>query len=481
MWSPDLIIVTGAPSTPRNPFSRVKDSARKIYQKKDEIGVPLTSNENKKKAADREVTEIKAKKEEEKQKNAEEENKKRKTPEEERKTAAKLKRKEQEEADKEKHRAFENKPTKETVDEMPIVKAVNKAAAKPVDEGVNTAVFDDDFGKDDSLGSNTLDIHSIQEHGQGLNQWIPLENCKSGEVLLSAEFVPLKSVQDSKAIENTVKQDSTKEALKQTEHVVKVSKEETVLSKHVKPLEDVLGETMKHVLEVAQEEQVSVAASEPASEPVKVVEVEQKQTVPGQKTLDIIALQEYQKFVPLTLGEKSIEVKKSLHSTPVKEATKEIKADRNITENAKLKDPKDIKASKEAERKPTETITETKDSKVVTTIVQQSKKEKKETIIPDSAMSKPQEKLEAEKTHINVINARDIEKKDKFGKADPNIRTVATEDGEKDGPLDVWIKQKKKKKEERIYHVKTEAEQIIFIKPHTSQMLCKLEKLTFLY
>ena len=97
-------------------------------------------------------------------------------------------------------------------------------------------------------------------------------------------------------------------------------------------------------------------------------------------------------------------------------------------------------------------------------------------------MSKPQEKLEAEKTHINVINARDIEKKDKFGKADPNIRTVTTEDGEKDGPLDVWIKQKKyKSKEERIYHVKTEAEQIIFMKPHTSQMLCKLEKLTFLY
>merc|ERR1711892_1618623 len=88
-------------------------------------------------------------------------------------------------------------------------------------EGVNIAVFDEDFGKDDSLGSKTLDIHSIQEHKQMLNQWIPLENCKSGEVLLSAEFVPHGSVQHSKGIESTVKPDSTKEALKQIEPTVK--------------------------------------------------------------------------------------------------------------------------------------------------------------------------------------------------------------------------------------------------------------------
>merc|ERR1712106_320884 len=88
-------------------------------------------------------------------------------------------------------------------------------------EGVNIAVFDDDFGKDDSLGSKTLDIHSIQQHRQMLNQWIPLENCKSGEVLLSAEFVPHGSVQKSKGIESTVKPDSTKEVLKQIEPTVK--------------------------------------------------------------------------------------------------------------------------------------------------------------------------------------------------------------------------------------------------------------------
>merc|ERR1711892_896960 len=88
-------------------------------------------------------------------------------------------------------------------------------------EGVNIAVFDDDFGKDDFLGSKTLDIHSIQEHKQMLNQWIPLENCKSGEVLFSAEFVPQGSVQKSKGIESAVKEDSTKEDLKHIEPTVK--------------------------------------------------------------------------------------------------------------------------------------------------------------------------------------------------------------------------------------------------------------------
>merc|ERR1712105_543409 len=80
-------------------------------------------------------------------------------------------------------------------------------------EGVNIAVFDDDFGKDDSLGFKTMDITVIQEKQKLLNQWIPLENCKSGEVLLSAEFIPLASIQqgetkpvDSKSFDDDKKQ-----------------------------------------------------------------------------------------------------------------------------------------------------------------------------------------------------------------------------------------------------------------------------------
>merc|ERR1711915_771645 len=61
-------------------------------------------------------------------------------------------------------------------------------------ENLNISVFDEDFGKDDTLGSATLDLRSVQEYKYLKNQWIPLQNCKSGEVLVSAEFLPLSDI-----------------------------------------------------------------------------------------------------------------------------------------------------------------------------------------------------------------------------------------------------------------------------------------------
>merc|ERR1712002_744437 len=84
-------------------------------------------------------------------------------------------------------------------------------------EGVNIAVFDDDFGKDDSLGNKTMDIIDIQENMKVLNKWIPLENCKSGEVLLSAEFIPLASIQKGENIAKPVDSKSFEEDKKQIE------------------------------------------------------------------------------------------------------------------------------------------------------------------------------------------------------------------------------------------------------------------------
>merc|ERR1739838_497711 len=71
-------------------------------------------------------------------------------------------------------------------------------------EDIIIAVFDDDFGKDDSLGSTILVLSKVQEHRQLLNQWIPLEKCKSGEVLLSAEFIPLAMVQQQSKVETLI-------------------------------------------------------------------------------------------------------------------------------------------------------------------------------------------------------------------------------------------------------------------------------------
>merc|ERR1711874_379229 len=84
-------------------------------------------------------------------------------------------------------------------------------------DGVNIAVFDDDFGKDDSLGNKTMDIIVIQEKHKLLNQWITLENCKSGEVLLSAEFIPIASVQKGETIAKPVDSKSFDDDKKQIE------------------------------------------------------------------------------------------------------------------------------------------------------------------------------------------------------------------------------------------------------------------------
>ena len=106
-------------------------------------------------------------------------------------------------------------------------------------EGVNIAVFDDDFGKDDSLGNKTMDIAVIQEKQKLLNQWITLENCKSGEVLLSAEFIPLASVQKGEYIAKPVDSKSSEEDKKQIEP--KIS--ETIEVQDSKVVKQVIGES----------------------------------------------------------------------------------------------------------------------------------------------------------------------------------------------------------------------------------------------
>merc|ERR1712008_664278 len=113
-------------------------------------------------------------------------------------------------------------------------------------EAINIAVFDGDIGKDDSLGSKTSDITSIQEHKQLLNQWIPLENCKSGEILLSAEFVPRGLVPKAKDIESTLQPESIKKDMK----LIETSVKETV---EVKVQDSTITEKIVEESETAKE------------------------------------------------------------------------------------------------------------------------------------------------------------------------------------------------------------------------------------
>merc|ERR1711915_337413 len=88
---------------------------------------------------------------------------------------------------------------------------------------ISISVFDEDFGKDDTLGSTTLDLRSVQEYKSLKNQWIPLQNCKSGEVLVSAEFLPLSDI--------------PKESEPMQKKIDVPSNEKTVVSSEKKPLD----------------------------------------------------------------------------------------------------------------------------------------------------------------------------------------------------------------------------------------------------
>merc|ERR1712013_920993 len=130
---------------------------------------------------------------------------------------------------------------------------------------VSIAVFDEDFGKDDTLGSTVLDLTQVQEQKQLLNQWIPLKNCKSGEVLISAEFIPQAAVQkqkESEPLESIAKQDDTQKSseikiqethIEQGETETLVKKEtriETSTKKGGKGLKEVLNKEKKVSSEV---------------------------------------------------------------------------------------------------------------------------------------------------------------------------------------------------------------------------------------
>jgi len=59
---------------------------------------------------------------------------------------------------------------------------------------INIEIFDDDIGKDDFLGQAVINIKEIFEAKEVVNQWTPLTKCKSGEILISAKYIPIKKI-----------------------------------------------------------------------------------------------------------------------------------------------------------------------------------------------------------------------------------------------------------------------------------------------
>ena len=65
-------------------------------------------------------------------------------------------------------------------------------------EEVTLEVFDEDIGKDDALGKATICLREIINHKKVVNQWIELEDVKTGDVLFSAEYVPSEETEEEK-------------------------------------------------------------------------------------------------------------------------------------------------------------------------------------------------------------------------------------------------------------------------------------------
>merc|ERR1712142_652847 len=186
-------------------------------------------------------------------------------------------------------------------------------------EGLNIAVFDDDFGEDHSLGNKTMDIIDIQENMKVLNKWIPLENCKSGEVLLSAEFIPQASIQkavdkskavDAKPIEENKEQIGAeikeKIEVKDTT-VVKQVFEESEAAKSIKPeREEETKEGKQQSSKATKIKESHESGTAPVSTPKNILE-------PGQVVLTVYKARDIEKkgkfgkadpYVKMTLGEQ---------------------------------------------------------------------------------------------------------------------------------------------------------------------------------
>merc|ERR1712130_467213 len=321
---------------------------------------------------------------------------------------------------------------------------------KDAAEGIKISVFDDDIGKDDALGMKVLDIGSVQEYQQLKNQWIPLENCKSGEVLISAEFTPQALVEEAE--KSVVVQSPEAE----TKDVAKAESED---------------KKKKDVVKVEVEE-----ASKTDAGKVKDLDVSKKPDAAakpkhifeaGRLIITVFKARDIEKkgmfgkadpYVHITLGKqkaKSKTVKNNHNPEWNFDATFEV--DQNTPEAMRVdvfdedlgKD--DILGHKVLDISTVLEKIVVQDTTVVKQVVEEpeaaksikpereeetkegKQKSSKATKIKESQesgtapVSTPKNILEPGQVVLTVYKARDIEKKGKFGKADPYVKMTLGE------------------------------------------------------
>ena len=89
---------------------------------------------------------------------------------------------------------------------------------------ISFEVFDDDIGKDATLGNITLDVDTIMKKQKLDNFWTRLENCKSGELSISANFTKAPFVEEDQDESNHSVVNIKKESIIETIDVKQVQK-----------------------------------------------------------------------------------------------------------------------------------------------------------------------------------------------------------------------------------------------------------------
>ena len=131
-------------------------------------------------------------------------------------------------------------------------------ASEKTPKSVLIEVYEEDIGKEDFMGKIAMDINELVYKQKLTDQWIPLSDCKSGEILISVETAP-KSIDESEKVDMPTNQESEDDittpisTIKETkvdvrisdekvQHVGKVmsDKKESVTIEEEQPKEDVV-------------------------------------------------------------------------------------------------------------------------------------------------------------------------------------------------------------------------------------------------
>merc|ERR1712042_310468 len=155
-------------------------------------------------------------------------------------------------------------------------------------ETMRVDVFDEDLGKDDILGHKVLDISTVLEKKKLQNEWIPLDNCKSGEILLSAEFIPIANIQQSKQVEEHVEEQPTPDKPEEKDTKPKETVQDSEKSK-----------TIKNNYNPEWEFNAKFNIKKDAAEGIKISVFDDdigKDDALGMKVLDIGSVQDYQQL-----------------------------------------------------------------------------------------------------------------------------------------------------------------------------------------